>query len=130
MKTISLCIALLIGIATAGFAADAAAGKPAGKLYHVVSFKFKDTATKEQIQQVEKAFADLKKQIKVIKSLDWGTNISPENLNKGFTHCWVLTFKNEQDRDAYLKHPDHEAFAKIVGPVLGDVFVVDFRAQR
>lgn len=130
MKIIALGIALLIGFATAGFAADAAASKPAGKLYHVVSFKFKETAAKDQIQQVEKAFADLKQKIKVIKSLEWGTNISPENLNKGFTHCWVLTFKNEQDRDIYLKHPDHQAFGKMLGPVLGDVFVIDFRAQR
>jgi hypothetical protein len=130
MKIISLCIALLIGFAVAGFAADAAGAKSAGKLYHVVSFKFKDTATKEQIQQVEQAFADLKKKVKVIQSLEWGTNLSPENLNKGFTHCWVLTFKNEQDRDTYLHHPEHQAFGKSLGPVLGDVFVIDFKAQR
>jgi hypothetical protein len=100
------------------------AGK--GQLLHVVSFKFKDTASKEQIRQVEDAFRDLKKKISEIKDYKWGTNVSPEKHDKGFTHGFVLTFNSEKDRDAYLVHPDHKAFGKIVGPVLADVFVIDF----
>jgi Stress responsive A/B Barrel Domain len=38
----------------------------------------------------------------------------------------VLTFKSEQDRDAYVVHPEHKAFGKLVGPLLDDVFVIDF----
>jgi hypothetical protein len=129
MKFITLCLALFLGLAVSGLAAEKGAKKSAGKLYHAVSVKFKDTTTPEQIRQVEQAFADLKNKIKVIKSLAWGTNVSPENLNKGFTHCWVLTFKNEADRDLYLKHPDHQAFGKSLGPVLADVMVIDFKAQ-
>jgi len=62
--------------------------------------------------------------------MEWGTNNSPENLNKGFTHGFVLTFKTEKDRDAYLVHPDHKAFGKLVGGVLADVFVLDFLAKE
>jgi hypothetical protein len=40
-----------------------------------------------------------------------------------------LTFKTAADRDAYLVHPDHKAFGSLVGPVLADVFVIDFWAQ-
>jgi hypothetical protein len=101
-----------------------------GKLYHVVSFKFKETATKEQIKQVEDAFRDLKKKIKEIQSYEWGTNVSPEKHDKGFTHGFILTFKSDKDRDAYLVHPDHKAFGKIVGPVLADVFVIDFWSAK
>ncbi|HEX9046301.1 MAG TPA: Dabb family protein [Verrucomicrobiae bacterium] len=50
-------------------------------------------------------------------SLQCGTNVGPENLNKGFTHCFALSFKSAADRDAYLKHPAHKAFGKVVGPV-------------
>lgn len=96
------------------------------KLQHVVSFKFKDSATQDQIREVESAFRALKTKIPQIEKLQWGTNNSPEGLNKGFTHCWILTFASEADRDAYLKHPDHVAFGKLLRPVLGDVFVVDF----
>ena len=108
----------LFGITSSGGAAE--------KIQHVVSFKFKSTAKLADIQGVEIAFAALKKKIPQIKALTWGTNISPEKLNKGFTHCWILTFASTADRDAYLVHPDHKAFGKILGRVLEDVFVIDF----
>ena len=34
-----------------------------------------------------------------------GTNVSPENKSAGFTHCFVVTFRDEAGRDAYLKAP-------------------------
>ena len=96
------------------------------RLNHVVSFKFKDSATKEQIKEVEEAFRALKTKIPQIQKLQWGVNNSPEGLNKGFTHCWVLTFGADADRDAYLVHPDHKEFGKLLKPFLADVFVIDF----
>jgi len=101
-----------------------------GKLNHVVAFKFKEGATTEQIKQVEDAFRDLKKKIKEIQSYEWGTNVSPEKHDKGFTHGFILSFKSEKDRDTYLNHPEHKAFGKLVGPVLADVFVIDFWAEK
>ena len=122
----------LFGIATVlvlnAVAADASA-KP-GKLRHVVAFKFKDTATKDEIKKVEAAFRDLKKKIKEIQSYEWGMNNSPEKHNKGCTHGFILTFNSEKDRDGYLEHPDHKEFGKLVGPLLGDVFVIDFWAHE
>jgi hypothetical protein len=101
-----------------------------GKLRHVVAFKFKETATQDDIKKVETAFRDLKKKIKEIQSYEWGTNNSPEKLNKGCTHGFILTFNSEKDRDAYLVHPDHKKFGELVGPLLGEVFVIDFWAQE
>ena len=127
----------LLGIACAvaltsltAAAADASSSPKKGKLRHVVAFKFKDTASPEDIKKVETAFRDLKKKIKEIQSYEWGTNNSPEKLNKGCTHGFILTFNNEKDRDAYLIHPDHKEFGKLVGPLLGEVFVIDFFAQE
>ena len=102
--------------------------KKGKKIQHVVCFKFKEDATKEQIAKVEKAFEDLKKKKKIaeIENLEWGTNNSPEGLNKGFTHCFILSFADEKARDAYLPHPDHKAFGEILKPILDDVFVIDF----
>jgi hypothetical protein len=113
-----LCVVSLAGMSLPAVAAE--------KIQHVVSFKFKSSAKPEDITKVETAFADLKKKIPQIKALEWGTNISPEKLNKGFTHCWILTFASAADRDAYLVHPDHKEFGKNLGTVLEDVFVIDF----
>ena len=99
------------------------------KLFHVVSLKFKPSATKEQIKAVEDAFVALKEKIPGVTSLDWGTNVSPEKHDKGFTHCFVLSFASEKDRDAYLPHPAHKAFGKMLGPILDDVMVIDFWSQ-
>jgi hypothetical protein len=101
-----------------------------GELFHVVSLKFKPGATPEQIKLVEEAFAGLKQKIPGIKSLKWGTNVSPEKHDKGFTHCFVLTFASEKDRDAYLVHDDHKAFGGVLKPVMDDVFVLDFWANN
>ena len=96
------------------------------KIQHVVCFKFKEDATKAQIKEVEQAFAALKGKIPEIDRLEWGINNSPEGLNKGFTHCFIITFPNEKAREAYLPHPEHKAFVKILKPILDDVFVIDF----
>ncbi|MDB5172391.1 MAG: Conserved hypothetical periplasmic protein [Phycisphaerales bacterium] len=132
MKIVLLIAAFLALIGVSGTSALAAqAENPAetpGKkqLYHVVSLSFKPTATPDQIKQVEEAFAALKTKIPGITSLHWGTNVSPEKRNHGFTHCFVLTFATDKDRDVYLVHPEHKAFGTLLGPILGDVMVIDF----
>lgn len=99
-------------------------------LRHVVLFKFKDSSTAEDVKKVETAFADLSTKLPLIKGYEWGTNNSPENLNQGLTHCFLLTFSSEKERDAYLIHPDHKAFGKILGPHLDKVTVIDYWAER
>jgi hypothetical protein len=96
------------------------------KLRHVVIFKFKDSATADQVKGVEDAFRALPSKIKQIKGYEWGLNNSPENLAQGFTHCFFLTFKSEEDRSIYLPHPDHKAFADSLGPILDKVLVFDY----
>jgi len=124
MKTL---VAILSALIVSAMITNANAAE---KLQHVVCFKFKPTATAQDIKQVEAAFQALKGKIPQIVTLEWGTNVSKENKDKGFTHCYILTFKSEQDRDTYVSHPDHKAFGKIVGPVLDDVFVMDFWAKK
>ena len=123
MKTLATLLAALL------IPAMVTSAKAADKLQHVVCFKFKSTATAQDITKVEKAFGALKQKIPLIQTLEWGTNVSQEKKDKGFTHCFILSFKSEQDRDTYVGHPDHKAFGKIVGPLLDDVFVIDFWAK-
>ena len=96
------------------------------QLRHVVLFKFKDSATPDDIANAEQAFVALPNKISVIRDFEWGINNSPEGLDKGFTHCFFLTFDSEEDRAVYLPHPDHKAFGGILGPVLEDVLVLDY----
>ena len=82
---------------------------------------------KEHISmKIEKKFPALQKSIPGIVSIEWGTNNSPEGLNKDFSHCFIVTFENEEARTTYLPHPDHQAFVNLLKPLLEDVFVIDF----
>ena len=98
-------------------------------VHHVVAFKFKADADPAKVKNIEKEFAALKQKIDVVQKLEWGTNVSKEGHNKGFNHCWILTFKNEADRDAYIEHAAHKEFVKLLGGVLDDAFVIDFKPQ-
>ncbi|MCX8157444.1 MAG: Dabb family protein [Verrucomicrobiae bacterium] len=115
--------ALLLAV---GVQVQAADQPKKGVLRHVVIFKYKETASAQDIARVEEAFRALKKSIPGIVSFESGVNVSPENLNKGFTHCYILTFRTEKDRDAYLVHPEHQKFVEIVKPVLAEPLVIDF----
>ena len=122
MKNISrlLGLALGLGMLFTGMATEAADKKKAKQLRHFVCFQYKAEVAKAKIAEVEKAFAALEKKINEIKAFEKGINNSPEGLNKGFKHCYLLTFNSEKDRDVYLVHPAHKKFVELVGPVLED----------
>jgi lysophospholipase L1-like esterase len=99
----------------------------AGRLRHIVLFKFKDDVTEEQVQEVVDAFSALPKKIDTIVDFECGTDISVEGKANGFTHGFVVTFKDEAGREAYLPHAAHQAFVKLVGPRVDKVLVFDFK---
>jgi len=96
------------------------------QLRHAVYFKFKDDAATEEIAKVEEAFAALPSKIDSIKGFESGTNLRPGQYDHGFTHCYLLTFDSEEGRANYLPHPDHQAFGKMLRPILDKVRVLDY----
>lgn len=96
-------------------------------LRHVVLFKFKDEAPEAEVTKISNAFKKLPEAIPVIKDFEWGMNDSPENFHQGFTHCYIISFASEADRDSvYTPHPKHQAFVASLQPHLEKVFVVDY----
>lgn len=108
---------------------DPAMSDTAGLYRHVVVFKFKVTTTDEQIAQIVEDFGKLKDAIPEIIAYEHGTNVSPEGLDKGFTHVFLVTFKDKAGLDVYLPHPAHKAFVEKLLPLLEEPFVVDYVAQ-
>lgn len=97
---------------------------------HVVMFQFQDDATEEQIDDVVKAFKKLPKQIDTIRDFEYGKNVSPEGLNKGLSHCFFVTFDSKADLEAYLPHQAHQDFVAVLKPVMKDVCVIDYIAEK
>ncbi len=126
-------VALLLGAVLGGSfqaAGDArAAAAPDRLLRHVVLFKFKAEVTSQQVDEVTRAFSALPGKIDTIHDFEWGTDVSVENKAEGFTHCFLVTFRSDEGRAAYLPHPAHQEFVKLVGPRLEKVLVVDYWAR-
>ncbi|HXX92767.1 MAG TPA: Dabb family protein [Planctomycetota bacterium] len=124
----ALVLASLVGCASA--AGGDCCGAPArGLVRHVVLFKFKDDAPPDQVRAIEAKFRELKLKIPAIQDFEWGTNISPENRSEGFTHCFVLTFRDAAARDSYLPHPAHKEFGAQLRPCLDKVLVIDYLSR-
>lgn len=102
---------------------------PTQVLRHVVLFKFKEGTSAADIRKIEQAFCALPSKIEAIHDFEWGTDVSVENRQKGFTHCFLVSFLSEADRAVYLPHPAHKEFGSILGPYLDDVMVVDYWAN-
>lgn len=121
-------MATIVAVCVMAGAGAAHAQTASGPVRHVVVFKYKATATPEQIAEVTTAFRGLATKVPGVTAFEDGVNNSPEKRNQGFTHIYLVTFKDAAARDAYLPHPDHAAFGKLLGKlqIVEDVFVVDY----
>ncbi len=99
-------------------------------LRHIVLFKFNDDLDATSVQVICDTFAGLPEQIEEIAGFEMGTNISPENLHQGYTHCFVVTFQNTDDRDAYLPHAAHQKFVSLLDGKVDKVLVFDFESSN
>ena len=75
-------------------------------------------------------FAALKSKIDTIVGFEKGTNVSTENKSEGFTHCFVVTFRSQEDVSAYLQHPAHLDYVKVVRDRREKVVVFDYWASE
>ncbi len=97
-----------------------------GKLRHVVLFDFKDGTTEESLNAIETKFTSLPGDIPEIAAYEWGTNNSPEGLDDGYSHCFLVSFNDEAGRGVYIPHPSHKEFGGVVRPNVEKVLVFDF----
>jgi electron transfer flavoprotein alpha subunit len=121
---------LLLALALFMSTAPLNAAEPTKELRHIVMYKFKDDQTSAQVQEVVDAFGKLPKQIDTIIGYEHGTNVSQEMKSEGFTHVFIVTFRDEAGRDAYLKHPAHDAYVAVVKGRREKVVVFDFWADK
>ncbi|KAJ6718410.1 STRESS-RESPONSE A/B BARREL DOMAIN-CONTAINING PROTEIN HS1 [Salix purpurea] len=93
---------------------------------HIVLAKFKEGVEKGEIEKLIRDYEDLRNHIEQIKSFEWGTDVSIENLNQGFTHVFETTFQTLEDRSAYVAHPAHVQFGTQLLTTLEKVVVIDY----
>jgi hypothetical protein len=104
-------------------------GQP-GPLNRIILLKFENGLLPEKIKELTDGILLLKHKIPAIASLNVLTNTNTDNnyyVSKGFTHVVLVTFKNAEDRAAFLASPIHKAYeTQILVPHLKDFLVVEY----
>jgi hypothetical protein len=96
------------------------------KVKHIALVKFKEGTSEQQIEKIFDEILDITEAIPGIEDYVSGTNMSPENLNQGYTHGLTMTFTDAAARDSYLTHPEHERVQALIQPSVDSVLVFDF----
>ncbi len=95
-------------------------------IHHIVLFRFTPGTEDAQISRLASELEILRSKIPGIISYCWGPSISIENLEKGYTHGFIMTFNNKEDRDNYVPHHLHkELINKWVNPICEEGLVFD-----
>jgi hypothetical protein len=104
---------------------------PMTKYKHIVLLRLPPQTAREEIAAIFEAIDELQNQIPGIVDITSGTYESPEGLNQGYTHAFVVTFADSTSRDLYLEHPAHEPVKQMIvdaiGGDLGNVLAFDFK---
>ena len=87
---------------------------------HLVLFRFRTEVSQQQITLLFKELRGLASVIDGICDFRGGAYSSPEGLNQGFSHGFVMTFQSAAARDAYLPHPAHQQVVEKILPMLED----------
>jgi hypothetical protein len=97
-------------------------------LRHVVMFGWKPDTPAEKIREIEDAFRALPGNIPQVAAFEWGTDVSGQGFSRGFTHCFLVSYASEADRDTYQAHPDHQAFISLSRPHVEKLLTFDYFA--
>jgi hypothetical protein len=76
---------------------------------HVVLINFRDDVSEEHKQDIYSDLRALVGKVDGLLSAQFGPNVSPEGLSKGFRDGFVMDLRDAESRDRYLLHPDHQA---------------------
>jgi hypothetical protein len=88
------------------------------QIKHVVIMKFKPSTPPEKVREIFAALAGLRGRIPGLLDFSGGPYASPEGLNNGFTHGFIMTFADAASRDGYIPHSEHEKVKQLIFPEL------------
>lgn len=94
---------------------------------HILLIKFKEYSEASEIRKLKTLFESMPEKVEGVVSVEWGMNDSPEGKNKEYTHSVLMTFTDENGRQNYLLHPEHQALKDVFRPLLEDIIVFDYQ---
>jgi hypothetical protein len=95
---------------------------------HMVILKVKPGVSQAQVDALMGELKGLSQKIPGILHFSGGRYSSPEGLNQGFTHGFLMTFETAAARDTYLSHAEHERVKAAIIPNIDDAIAFDYEA--
>lgn len=87
---------------------------------HIVLVKFNDTVTPADVDDIFAELHEIKDQVPGVLSITSGRSESPEKIERGYTHGFVVDFTDWAALEAYQVHPDHKKLgARLVANAVG-----------
>lgn len=93
---------------------------------HCVLLRINKDAPSRETMVFLRKLSTIWEEIPGIVGLQWGTDNSPEGLQRGFTHACIMSFESPAALETYGPHPVHVALKERGKGIVDDVFVFDF----
>lgn len=89
---------------------------------HIVLIKFKPDVAEETISDLFAELREIEKQVSGIRGITSGRSESPEKIERGYMHGFVVDFDDWDALERYQSHPDHKALGgKLVANATGGI---------
>ncbi len=95
------------------------------KIDHIVLLQLQEGTPPEKADQILSNFLDISENIPGIENFISGPNTSSEGRHRGYTHAFIMRFRDALARDAYLRHPEHKRVQKLAEEVFTQAIVID-----
>lgn len=78
---------------------------------HIVLTKFKPETKEEKISEIYAGLSALTKKISGARNFTGGRSDSPEQIERGYMHAFVIDFDSWADLKCYAANPEHRALS-------------------
>ena len=98
-------------------------------LQHTVMYRFNETATKKQIDDLMIASLALKNDVPGIDRIAWGENFS--DRANGITHVVTFEFRDRAALKVFYAHPAHVLVAQmLITPITASLLLIDYEERE
>ncbi|NRB20748.1 MAG: Dabb family protein [Rhodobacteraceae bacterium] len=101
---------------------------------HIVLTKFKPETEEDKISGIYAGLSELTEKISGAHNFIGGRSDSPEQIERGYMHAFVIDFDSWADLKVYAEHPEHRALgSQIVENAAGGidgVLVLDLEVKN
>jgi Stress responsive A/B Barrel Domain len=89
---------------------------------HIVLIRFNPGFAESEIASIFASLHDIRNVLPGVLSITSGRSDSPERIERGYLHGFVVDFADWETLAAYQAHPDHQAVgARLVANAVGGI---------